>query len=275
MGLESFEDTHISGVYRCIEFSASSHYHPEIVFVSSIASVGNWLGSGNEGQVPETLLENDSVSLPQGYGESKHVSGRILAAASRETGVPATVVRVGQLAGPVTEKGVWNKQEWLPSIVSSSKAIGKVPRNLENMDTVDWVPVDAAAKVLLELSFNTLTDNKTSEGKLSVYHLVNPKTESWQRLVPVVQEHFDQTHTRLEIVEFTNWLETLKKMPMSKENAARVPGLKLLDFYEGLAAPQGLPRLATDKTAAMSPTLKNIGPVNRDMMKLWLEQWSF
>ena len=275
MGLESFEETHISGVHRCVDFSASSRYHPEIVFVSSIASVGNWLGSGNEGQVPEVLLENDSVPLPQGYGESKHVSGRILAAASKNTGVPATVVRVGQLAGPVTEQGVWNKQEWLPSIVSSSKAIGKVPRSLGNMDTVDWVPVDAAAKVLLELSFNTLVDEKVSKDKLSFYHLVNPKTETWQNLVSVVQEHFDQSHTRLEIVEFSDWVETLKRMPMSKDNAAQVPGLKLLDFYEGLAAPQGLPRLATDKTAAVSSTLRNIGPVDRDMMKLWLEQWAF
>ncbi|GAB7340817.1 hypothetical protein MBLNU457_7181t1 [Dothideomycetes sp. NU457] len=275
MGLESFEDTHISGTHRCIEFSASSRYHPEIVFVSSIASVGNWEGSGNKGYVPETLLEDDSVSLPQGYGESKHVSGRILAAAARGSGVPAVVVRVGQLAGPVTEKGVWNKQEWFPSIVSSSKAIGKVPRNLGNMDTVDWVPVDAAAKVLLELSFNTLAERKASKENLSVYHLVNPKTEVWQNIVPIVQEYFDQTHTRLEIVEYSDWLETLKKMPMSKENAARVPGLKLLDFYEGLAAPKGLPRLATDKTAAMSPTLENIGSVNREMMKLWLEQWDF
>ena len=159
--------------------------------------------------------------------------------------------------------------------MSSSKAIGKLPRSLGNLDTVDWMPVDAAANVLLELAFNTLIDEKASKDKLSFYHLVNPRTETWQNLVSVVQKHFDQSHTTLEILDFLDWVETLKKIPVTKENAARVPGLKLLDFYEGLAAAQGLPRLATDKTSAMSSTLRNIGPVNGDMMERWLEQWAF
>lgn len=275
MSLESFEDTHISGVWRCIDFSASSRYHPHVVFVSSIASVGNWLGSGHEGPVPENLLDDDNVALPQGYGESKHVSGRILAAAAEKTGIPATVVRVGQLAGPVTEQGVWNKQEWLPSIVASSKEIGKVPRNLGNMDTVDWVPVDASAQVLLDLCFNTQVDEKLDTKQLAFYHLVNPQTESWKVLAPVVQEHFKSKGVELEAVDFADWLGALKGLSVTKENAERVPGLKLIDFYEGLASDHGLPRLATDKTAAASETLRHLGAVDPGMMKKWLGQWEF
>ena len=275
MSLKSFEETHISGVWRCIDFSASSRYHPQIVFVSSIASVGGWHASGKQGPVPEELLSNDLVSLPQGYGESKHVSGRILAAAAEKTGIPATVVRVGQLAGPVTEQGVWNKQEWLPSIVASSKEIGKVPRNLGNMDTVDWVPVDAAAQVLLDLAFNTQIDEKLQRQHLAFYHLVNPKTESWKVLAPAVQQHFKAKNVELEAVDFKDWLEALKALPVTKENAERVPGLKLIDFYEGLAAAQGLPRLATDSTAATSDTLRNLGSVDEGMVRKWLEQWDF
>ena len=52
-----------------------------------------------------------------GYGESKYVAELLLEAGADKCGVPAVICRVGQLAGPVTkEKGMWNKQEWLPSV---------------------------------------------------------------------------------------------------------------------------------------------------------------
>ena len=52
-----------------------------------------------------------------GYGESKYVAERLLEAGADKCGVPAVICRVGQLGGPVTkEQGMWNKQEWLPSV---------------------------------------------------------------------------------------------------------------------------------------------------------------
>ena len=52
-----------------------------------------------------------------GYGESKYVAELLLEAGAEKCGVPAVICRVGQLAGPVkNEKGMWNKQEWLPSV---------------------------------------------------------------------------------------------------------------------------------------------------------------
>lgn len=273
MGLESFEDVHVAGTRRCIDFSASSQYHPHIFFVSSIASVGNWLAGGHSGFVPERYIEDNSVPLPQGYGESKHVAGRILAAAAQRSGVPATIIRAGQLAGPEAEKGLWNKQEWLPSIIASSKAVGKIPRTLGNQDTVDWVPTDTAAQVLVDLVFSRLRTQTTNP--LDAFHLVNPQVVSWSELVPAIRDFYHQSGTEIEVVEFQNWLETLKKLPMTQEQVQKVPGLKLLDFYEGMAAPAGLPRLATDHTADSSATLKKLGPVSRDLMVNWLKQWGF
>lgn len=55
-----------------------------------------------EPSVPEFRIEDSSVVLPPGYGESKHVSERIYLEASRRSHVPTIVYRVGQIAGPTT-----------------------------------------------------------------------------------------------------------------------------------------------------------------------------
>ncbi|KAG8631636.1 hypothetical protein KVT40_000776 [Elsinoe batatas] len=262
LSLESFEDPHIAGIWRAITFASESRYKAEIVFVSSIASVGNWYSKGRKGPVPEKRLDDDAIALPQGYGESKHVSGRLLAAAAERTGLEVEVVRVGQLAGPVEKGGV------------SSGEIGKLPTNLGNMETVDWVPVDVAADVMVELALEGRMDEKLHETE-RWFHLVNPRTVAWGKLWPVVKEYYKEKGKELEVVSFEEWLKALKDMPATRENAERVPGLKLLDFFEGLAAPQGLPRLATEKTEATSRTLRELGAVTEDMMKQWLGQWQF
>lgn len=90
--------------------------------------------------VPELPLEDDTAVLKQGYGESKHVSERMCVIASKKAQVPTTIFRVGQIAGPTTKSGLWNPDEWLPTIVATSKALGKVPSDLSSMP-IDWVPV--------------------------------------------------------------------------------------------------------------------------------------
>lgn len=274
MGLESFEETHLMGTRRVIDFSATAQYHPHIIFISSIASTGNWLGSGHSGFVPEVFMQDNRLPFPQGYGESKHVAGAMLAIAAAKSHIPATVVRVGQLAGPAAEKGLWNRQEWLPSIVASSKAIGKIPRTLGNEDIVDWVPTDAAAKVLIDLTRTRLRTQQAD--KLDTFHLVNPQTVQWKQLVPAVVDFYASQGAAIQVVEFRDWLEELKRLPMTQEVVGKVPGLKLLDFYEGLAVEEGsLPRLATEHTAESSVTLRELGPVDADLMVNWCKQWQF
>ncbi|KAH7009835.1 hypothetical protein EDB80DRAFT_713952 [Ilyonectria destructans] len=77
-----------------------------------------------------------------GYGQSKFVSERLLDTAARETDIPCIICRVGQIAGPTTAAGMWLKQEWLPSLIASSKYLGKLPESLGHIDTVNWIPVD-------------------------------------------------------------------------------------------------------------------------------------
>jgi thioester reductase-like protein len=276
MGLESFEETHIAGTRRVIDFSASATYHPHIIFISSIASTGNWHGSGHTGFVPEVFMQDNSLPFPQGYGESKHVASSILAIAAKKSNIASTIVRVGQLAGPCAEKGLWNRQEWLPSIVASSKAMGKIPRTLGNEDIVDWVPTDAAAKVLLDICETRLRDQK--EHKLDTFHLVNPRITHWKELVPAIVDFYSSSASSpaMKIVEFSDWLTALQTLDVTEENMRNVPGIKLLDFYAGLGVEEGsLPRLDTKRSVEASGTLGGLGAVDKKLMVNWCRQWGF
>lgn len=84
--------------------------------------------------VPEIPMEDSSVVLSQGYGESKHVSERVCLEASRRSHVPTIVYRVGQIAGPTTLSEKWSPHEWLPTIIATSERfpIGWAPWLLIN-----------------------------------------------------------------------------------------------------------------------------------------------
>ncbi|KAK5239911.1 hypothetical protein LTR16_011367, partial [Cryomyces antarcticus] len=68
--------------------------------------------------------------------------------------IPATILRVGQITGPVSpayaQKAVWNPRELLPSLIASSRHLRMLPESLGDMDTVDWAPVDVLADVVVE-----------------------------------------------------------------------------------------------------------------------------
>jgi thioester reductase-like protein len=137
--VEAFEDVHIRGVRRLVDFSIQSTHRAHIHFISSISTIGAWC-SQHGPSVLEIPFEDPDVVLRQGYGESKHIAERICAIASIRSAVPTSIHRVGQIGGPTTTMGQWNPQEWLPSIIATSKTIGQVPQSLGNMQ-VDWVPV--------------------------------------------------------------------------------------------------------------------------------------
>ncbi|KAB2569665.1 Non-canonical non-ribosomal peptide synthetase FUB8 [Lasiodiplodia theobromae] len=277
--LQSYEPTHIAGTRRVVDFSLHSRHRAHVAFISSIASVANWPRVGDSGAaaaVPETFIDNDSAPLPQGYGESKHVASRILAVAAQRAGVPASIFRCGQLAGPRQEKGCWNRHEWLPSIVHTSKNMGVVPANLGNQDAVDWVPMDAAARTVVEASFDRLLRTQGSV-PLDVFHVVNPRVVSWRELVPVVQAFYrEQQGVELEAVPFSEWMRALKATPLTKEEIEKKPGVKLVEFYEGLQAEGGsLPPMETGHTQECSECLRELGEVDGGLFENWLRQWGF
>jgi thioester reductase-like protein len=276
LSLESYEATHIAGTRRAIDFVTASTYKPSIVFISSIASVGSWGSIAQDGSaVPEstTTLFDSAITLPQGYGESKHVAAEILATASHRLGIKTAIVRAGQLAGPSTQAGgaAWNRHEWFPTIVHTSRILKKLPRTLGNMERVDWVPMDAAAGTVIDIATAPV------EGSAQVYHLANPHTTTWSQLYPVVQAFYKEANVDIEVVEYNDWVSELRRLPQTKENAERVPGLKLLDFYESLRPElgMGLPELGTSRAEAVSQTLREGKAVDESVMRKWMGQWAF
>jgi thioester reductase-like protein len=267
--VQSYEHTHIAGVRRFIDFSLASKCRPKIVFISSIASVGNWAANHHTAEhVPESIMLADhSLPLPQGYGESKHVAECILGIAAQKSGVSVTIVRAGQLAGPSDGRSEWNRHEWVPSLILTSMAMGLLPDRLGRLNEVDWVPMNWAAKSVWEVATAKSTMGAT------VAHVVNPKTISWSALVPTIRSSIGG-ESKIEIVSYAEWIDALMKVSLDTEQVEKMPAVKLLEFYEGLLSEKArMATLATAETENMSDTMREMTAVDEEMVRKWVETW--
>lgn len=286
LSIDSFANQ-IGIVRRFVNFSAHSHYDTQLFFVSSIAAVGNWstttaAAAGQRPEIiPEQIYEDWRVPQAMGYGESKFVSERLLDVAAREADIRSVVCRVGQIAGPTTAAGVWPKQEWLPSLVASSKALGKLPESLGMMEVIDWIPVDVLGRSIVELMANTNATRSTqtsgSGGGATVYHAVNPQQTTWAQLLPTVARHLEaSSRAGIQIVPLGEWVESLRASASQDPDVALNPSVKILDFYEGLLGKRpDTVRLDTENAVGTSPALRDLGPVSDQWMENWLRQWGF
>ncbi|KAL8769234.1 MAG: hypothetical protein Q9209_004735 [Squamulea sp. 1 TL-2023] len=189
LSLKSFETPHLVGLRQLIDFSARSMYGVSILFISSISSAMDYSVNHN-GPVPERIISDASAALPIGYAQSKHIAERVLSNASKIAGIPTILVRVGQVAGPIDTSrngGCWNKQEWLPSLIASSKYLGRVPDSLGPNDVIDWIPVDVLSGVLVELleAHSTIASSdihaKGEERSANGIHDIKEDNKGWAK----------------------------------------------------------------------------------------------
>lgn len=266
IALDSYE-SHVRGVRNLLDLCINSAHQAKIFFLSSIAGVMNW-SANHSGPVPEQIFSDYTVTQHMGYAESKHISERLLDIASEKSQVLASVCRIGQIAGPIHGiKGMWNKQEWLPSLVLSSQHLGLVPDSLGTLDKVDWIPVDVLAPIVLELALGR-------HATRGVYHAVNPKSTTWEALLPSIQAEIGPD---VKTVTLAAWVEALTaslSVSTTQKELAANPAVKLLDFYESLLASEdAAPRLETGETEKASPMLAELGPVKGQWMVKWMKQW--
>ncbi|KAI9874581.1 MAG: hypothetical protein M1830_009591 [Pleopsidium flavum] len=267
--LESFEETHIRGVRNFIDWSIDSPLHPHIFFVSSISSVGNWAAShGSNESVTEIPVKDSSVAQALGYGESKHVSERILDIATTRSGVPASILRVGQIAGSLTPSDeAWNRTEWMPCLIKTSQALGRIPAAIPD---IDWIPVNKLVSIILEL-VHTGVETDTPQ----IFNLVNPTSAPWSSLVAPIQKRFGP---ECKVVPLAEWIDVLKQVDMNdKDELSSKPALKILDFYVDLEKVIGAVGLTydTEHGLAASETMASLPGVSAEWMETWLEQWDF
>ncbi|SCO30859.1 related to nonribosomal peptide synthetase [Fusarium fujikuroi] len=286
--LETFEKTAITGMVNCISFASEAEKKPVFIFISSIASVGNWsvIHAGQNQDpciVPELCISDNSAPLHQGYGESKHVASCILANAVEKLGIRAAIIRVGQLCGPRSVEGRWNDSEWVPALIKSSITLGKLPRSLGN-HSVDWVPIDTAASTIVDISMSSecsraLNANGREGVSLSCYNLVNPHIADWGDLIPAIQEYyksFGNTDTNLEIVDLGDWIQDVENKGGASDQVHSLPAIKLLRLFKDLDKhTDAALRFSLENTSRSSAVFEKLGPITKQDMAKWLAAWNF
>ncbi|KAK0649915.1 hypothetical protein B0T16DRAFT_410881 [Cercophora newfieldiana] len=296
--LADFEPAILS-TRRCADFVAAALRTVHLVFVSSIASVMNYPavrgGSDSPGTsvtwdqedksgdavpmtVPEEFDADNSLPAKQGYGESKHVAECVLAEAVRRTGIRATILRAGQLAGPVEGEGVWNRNEWLPSLIATSKSLGKIPDSLgPRHEVVDWIPVDIAAQAMLDIAF--LPPALEPAMPIASFNIVHPRTTRWREVVRAVKKFYASQGSTIETVPLGEWLDRLEGVDVCADGAAlgQYPAVKLLDFFQSLRddnAPMSCV-FSTSRVLENSPTMTRLCPTDDKLIRRWLVGWAF
>ncbi|TRX90977.1 hypothetical protein FHL15_008182 [Xylaria flabelliformis] len=280
--LSSFEPQ-LQGVVNIVKFAVEGVCSPRVFFVSSIAAVNNWRRQihldSPAYDIPERHF-TDLLLASGGYGQSKAIAADLLYYASSQCGLRGAIVRLGQVAGASEcEGGVWNTNEWFPSLISTSRTLGVLPEMLPLLNEIDWIPVDSAAQVLVQLALDSYTPSSNADPRqrnMALFNVANPNTIPWGKLIPAVQ---DSAQDGLKTVSFPKWLAMLESsMPVQSEEAfVTLPALKLLDFFRGLqegeneGAKQTL--LQTEVTVRSSLCLANMGAINNKMMTAWLERW--
>ena len=163
----------------------------------------------------------------------------------------------------------------LPSqLVASSKYLGKIPTTLPTMEGVPWVPVDLTASIIVELLLSDI-DEASSFAWTRFHNIVNPRNGSWETLFPSIIEYFGKD--QVEAVDFSTWLEALKKSAAKAEDVKQNPAIKLMDFFEGMEthAKDPVAELETAETQRRSETLRGLEAVGNEWMGVWLKQWQF
>jgi len=248
--MEGFERVHIAGVRHLIDLALSSprSRSPRFVFLSTISTVGNYQGTGS---VPEAPVEDETWAT-LGYGHSKLVSERISAAASKKSGLDATVVRIGQISG-ASGTGAWARSEYNPILFRSCFGLGMVPNDLP---PIRWIPTDVAASVALKQTFTT-----DKAELLGYYHLENPVTTPWSAVANAISQY---KGANLPQVPFQQWLSKVREYGV--KDAEKVPAVRLLEFFESL---ENFPALDVSNTLKIAPEVE-YGLVDSELIQRYL-----
>lgn len=227
-------------------------------FLSSVSAVAGTCGL----QVSESIETCLSSAQPIGYARSKLITENICNIATQKTSMSSRVHRIGQVVGD-TKHGIWNATEAIPLLIRGALSTGALPAL---KDTPTWLPVDTVAKIVLELTFLPPVAAPLN----AVFHVVNPNTIHWANdLLPALK----QAGLEFEVVSIREWI---KKLNESDPDPVRNPTFKLVNFfakkYDNDNIGKGL-YYRTELARALSPTLRDIGVVDRELVAKFLNFW--
>ncbi|KAK7182281.1 hypothetical protein DPSP01_006993 [Paraphaeosphaeria sporulosa] len=225
ISVQSFENEHIAAVRNFVNLCQSTTHGTPATFYycSSVSSTG---GTPRPGVVHEGPVPDIAHVQKTGYARSKYVAESIVLNAAQR-GAHARVLRIGQLVGD-TAVGAWNTTEGVPLMIQTAQTLGALPTLDEEMS---WLPVDYAARIILELS--NVTDASSSslhvEGNPRadlVYHVLNPTRFHWTRdMLPALKA----AGLNFETLPVDQWMERLRT---SDPDPEKNPPIKLLGWFE-------------------------------------------
>lgn len=247
--LESFEESCIAGTRNLLDLCLRvKQPHPaRFSFCSSVSSVartpGNW--------IPEALPESLSYAQGMGYAQSKLVTEHIVDCASRQTGMTARVLRVGQVVAD-TVHGIWNSTEAISMILQTAETIKTLPQ-LD--DILSWTPVDVMATSIIDLSLALVASD--------IMNVTNPTLDHWTRsLLPLLRE----AGLDFEEVPGREWLRRLRN---SNPDPSVNPPIKLIEFFTNKYDNENPSRVLlydTKKAQAGAPVLRQVGGLTAEFV---------
>ncbi|KAJ7488848.1 putative aminoadipate reductase [Mycena latifolia] len=254
--LSTFEP-HVKGTRNLIDLAHGSRNASRVrfLFTSSIGSAQGW--DQKRGPFPEELQLDADVAVGSGYGESKYVSERILAA----SGLQGTSFRIGQVSGAATN-GAWLTTDWVPAIVKSSIALGSFPSSPS--DSIAWISPEAVA--------HTIVDAALCGYRLPfAINLVHPRPVSWDMIISSMARIANR-----KLIPFADWVHQLeirsaRAMP---EDIKNIPGIKLLDFFTAAMTGRGSTEFSTVKAQELSDAMRSVEPLGMEDVERWMRYWS-
>eukprot|EP01052_Picozoa_sp_SAG31_P002222 SAG31_NODE_76_length_27534_cov_13.661868_10_plen_1603_part_00 len=147
--IQTYKQLYEANVRACDELVAlTAPSRPAFVFVSSVSAAGP-----NAGENLDSTSSDAVASLGGGYGQTKWVAERRLAAAAQAGCFRSLkIARLG-LIGPHTQTGEHNCTDWLHLFLRAVAATKAVPE-MAGDASIEMLPVDIAAAVLASMACN-------------------------------------------------------------------------------------------------------------------------
>ncbi|KAI1747021.1 hypothetical protein F4782DRAFT_522771 [Xylaria castorea] len=240
------------------DLAAHSHRNMRVLFISTLATIGSM---AQKTVAPESLVETPLAALNSGYAESKLVAERILAMASRQTGISVSIARIGQIGGPAeAHAGEWADQAWLSSIVRTSKTLRCLPSRVAS---IDWIPVDSLATILHRFVVNV------EPQVLQFHNICHPQPQPWDLFLRILQKGLGVQSA----VPLRDWVKLLQDIGnQDTVDMDKMPAIKLLTYYETLGSGTEEARYATDQT--LKRVDFTIPELTESLLERWLTGWS-
>ncbi|KAJ5895285.1 hypothetical protein N7495_006976 [Penicillium taxi] len=240
-------------------------------FISSIATIGHHPLQTGRPVVPEDRVPITSV-LPTGYGEAKYICERMLDSTLHQypDRFRATAVRLGQIAGSAIN-GYWNPMEHVPFMFKSSQTLGAMP---DLPGTMGWTPADIMARGLLDI----LTQPHDI-ALYPIYHIENPVRQSWGETLDIIAEEMNipRLETGTSLLPFDEWVNQVRHWPRLEDNGpqGKNPAHLLVDFLDSgfIRMSCGGLLMGTAHAREHSPTLAKMGPVDENLIRLFVQSW--